>query len=184
MNLQEGSLIRIMPNKLWGVFDGKDVRVSGVVSAEATCANIGAFVIKNLFKEDKMDARTHRTREGVELLIAEMGDEHLLNTINFWLSKIERARASVDAPKRTGFNKLLYRYSEEDESDWAETAIEEFYIMAPRYFMEAVIRGLNIHEEVRRLQVVMGRDQRLVDRPLLESGTEDVDDYYPEDPPL
>ena len=111
-----------------------------------------------------MDARTHRTREGVEILIAEMGDEHLFNTINFWLSKMERARASVDAPRRTGFDKLLYRYSNEDESEWAETAIEEFYIMAPRYFMEALIRGLDCTRVIKRLQEVMGRRYRLSER--------------------
>lgn len=189
MKLQPGSLIKVvtdpsLPEGIWGVFNGKDVQVGGSVPVhvQATAANMGAFVIRNILKEDKkMDARTHRTREGVELLIAEMDDEHLLNTINFWLSKLRRARAAVDAPQRTGFNKLLYRTYEQEDTEWAESAIEEFYIMAPRYFMEALLRDLDLNPEVRILQEVMGRSQRLMDRVLIPYQEEPDGDYEDQD---
>lgn len=128
-----------------------------------------------------MNARFHRDRNGVEYLVAEMTDEHLINTIVFWVDKLKKAEARLDKPKMTKFQNLLYRYDEEDDEQWAAGQIEAFFIFAPRYFLEAFVRGISLEHVRGELTNILERDHQM--RPVagLLSGGDYEEDYLDPD---
>jgi hypothetical protein len=128
----------------------------------------GHYFKFNPSKEDNM--WTHMTKDGVEMNISTMTDEHLGNTINLYVRKLEEAsQASIE--NGSPIQKLFY--GEEDLKDIAERVIKLMRKRLPVYIFEASIRGLVIDEPLSRLRVVLGRrlGERRADHSLLLEGT-------------
>ena len=101
---------------------------------------------------------THKTREGVEMLIADMTDEHLLNTIHAAAGGIKNLRLALEAPVSvSAFERVMYKRKTMSEEDIAEK-LEWTMNHLGAYVFEAALRGLNI---TNTLQSAFGRSTSL-----------------------
>lgn len=110
----------------------------------------------------------HRTRDGTTMLIAQMDDEHLCNTIYCLLRKVQEAQmAAQNIDTATKFQRRLYNLpevSEEEVADMTRAVIQGLY----PYLAEAYLRGLEGPRLV--LVEVLGRkDAVSMGVPLLEA---------------
>lgn len=114
----------------------------------------------------------HRTRDGKEMPIAAMDDQHLVNMINMVYQKaivIKNSRSAGDP-----FKTRLYgvrKISDEDAADIINEMLED---MAP-YFIEAYLR--NLPEPRAMLMTLFDRAERLEgfdNLPALGSGVADL----------
>lgn len=86
----------------------------------------------------------HKTKEGVTMLIAEMGDEHLLSTIAIFCNNIGTFREILDNPKELKKSeKILYGSDNMSEGE-AGSKLLSLTDKLTSYVFEAAIRGLNV----------------------------------------
>jgi hypothetical protein len=98
----------------------------------------------------------HRTRDGKEMPIASMDDQHLVNMINMVYQRaviIKNSRKSTDP-----FKAALYGMRTISDEDAANIINEMLEDMAP-YFIEAYLR--NLSEPRTMLITLFDRDKRL-----------------------
>lgn len=96
----------------------------------------------------------HKTKEGITMLIAEMGDEHLLSTINIFCNNINTFREVLDNPKELKKSeKILYGSDTMSEGE-AGSKLLSLTDKLTSYVFEAAVRGLNISN---MLQIAYGR---------------------------
>ena len=81
----------------------------------------------------------HTTKDGIVMLIADMDDEHLSNTIGLFCRKIKAARLHIQKPKKTDFLSSLF--VDEDDIDH-EAIIKKSTERLLWYIFEASIRGM------------------------------------------
>ena len=122
----------------------------------------------------------HVTKDGRKMLIAEMDDNHLENTIKYVLRQIAMAKALLDGNiKQSKFDNAIYgKYKQFDEEDLSDllrnrTQIIQFYLG------EAMLRGMSFTNE---LQEVFERNEKLVvaspfETRLMLENFDDVDEF-------
>lgn len=103
--------------------------------------------------------KVHRTRAGNKLLIAEMSDQHLVNTVKLNLAKIAKLqRGLVETPSINPYHARLYGMPKVDIDEAARKSRNVIEHMYP-YLAELYLRGLT--DLVEPLRKVVGRDGQL-----------------------
>lgn len=91
---------------------------------------------------------THRTTEGREMLIAEMDDSHLLNTINLFCRRLAQAIQIMNREENLVTDKVIAhlqpRYSAANLMAKARQELTKADQKIAAYIVEATLRGLNI----------------------------------------
>jgi len=130
-----------------------------------------------------MVRQIHVTKEGNKLLISEMENSHLGNTILYILRQIDTAKKMLEGKtERSEFEKAIYgNYKTMDKEDLQEIIRGRSEILQP-YLGEAMLRGLDYTKE---LQETFERAEKIsVHSPfesallLEESDYEDVEDNF------
>ncbi len=99
----------------------------------------------------------HTDKEGNRMLIAEMNDKHLVNTINFQIRRLKSLRnASTIGDKVSKFDQVLYGIDDLDEGRAAHHFKDQLVCLSP-YIIEAYVRGLD--ESAIALGEALGRDK-------------------------
>lgn len=109
----------------------------------------------------------HITRDGDNLLIAQMSDTHLRNFLNLLFDQIRQAKEIGQAnTKASEFDRALYNLPEINETEAGQMVRQVLKQMYP-YLTEAFLRDM---EDVRAdLVEVMGRNGKLVALPMLSA---------------
>lgn len=116
----------------------------------------------------------HRTATGQKLLIAEMGDQHLVNTVKLILNGIEqRNKMLVGASGLSEYQAKLYSVEVLDVAAVAKknrSAIQQLY----PYLAELYLRGMD--QLVPDVQAAVGRAGQLITAhtQMLESGSHNL----------
>lgn len=96
----------------------------------------------------------HKTKDGVELFICSMDDDHLMNTIRYIITHLETAKSIVEKVTRS-FDHLMY--GSEMSEEQAEDLIRNYDRYLSAYVLEANVRKLNIDNEMERLNNFLER---------------------------
>lgn len=98
---------------------------------------------------------THTDATGRTMLVAEMTDSHLLNTIKMYLTRVKQCSEYIDAVENGEPVKVnaLQRTFYGDQAnpmkkDMAEKLLKTSIASLPRFVMEACLRGLNVTSEL------------------------------------
>lgn len=94
---------------------------------------------------------THTTKTGQEILIAQMEDSHILNTIRALMARLEAARHYAEAPQTAS---VLYEALNVKPEGWdkkdALACIRWVHERIPAYILEATLRGLEVTQLVQQ----------------------------------
>jgi hypothetical protein len=104
----------------------------------------------------------HKTKESDIMLICEMEDSHLANTIRYFGRKLESMRRLADNGKISEYEKRLYNRQSISQTDLADITKEVANRLAP-YALEASLRGLPITEDIRRIFMRTQKVERQTD---------------------
>lgn len=117
----------------------------------------------------------HRCKDGNVVLIAQMSDEHLCNTIHYYLRKVFEAQQLLKRiDQSTTFQRHLYGLSEISQKDLAEVIRKVVQMLYP-YLAEAYLRDLAGPRQA--MIDILGRDKAIeADVLLLEADNEDYDE--------
>jgi hypothetical protein len=97
----------------------------------------------------------HKTKDGDVMLLQNMEDSHIMNTINFKIRNLEKSLELVSInPIQARLNGLT-----QDVSFSALNYAEACSEVMPHYFMEANLRGLDTREELEKYKIILGRDK-------------------------
>lgn len=103
--------------------------------------------------------RKHCTRDGRKMLIAEMSDEHLQNTVKLKMANIAKLqRGLVEAPQINPYHARLYGMPKLDIDEAAEHSRQIIDSLYP-YLSELYLRGLN--DLAKPLRKLIGRSGQL-----------------------
>ena len=102
---------------------------------------------ENIDREDSFFI--HKTRAGKSLFIYEMDDDHLLNTIDLLIIKLEEAKKAL-AEDSNNFKNVVYQRNIDKESLKRKSTF--FLITLQKYVFEAVIRKLDIEDQIKALK--------------------------------
>ena len=92
---------------------------------------------------------THTTRDGVTMLVANMEDSHLLNTIKLLCKDIEQNRlVLISDIEETSIDYILSWYDLWDLKEFAKNKIRNGYNNILIYVLEASIRWLDISTQL------------------------------------
>ena len=97
----------------------------------------------------------HTTKEGIVMDISQMDDNHLINTINLHVTKLQEAKNIIDGISKSKFSTKFY--DEEDYTKEAEIYVEFFNHRFAHYIFEATIRNLNIEIPMQSLRDILNR---------------------------
>ena len=99
--------------------------------------------------------KTHTTREGDQMLVAEMSDSHLLNTVELNIRKAETAKGKAQALPTSDYARGLYGVKRVDAEEAGRMVRTIMDAMTP-YIAEMWVRGIgdNLREQV---QVLLDR---------------------------
>jgi len=156
-----------MPRKAW-LYDDINEPLSPVMEASAKA--LIDILNKNKPRGSKMRTQ-HTTKDGNVMSIASMESEHLFNTINLSVKKLEVANNLINKSKKKTADNVIYGTGFDSED--AEQYIEDFRDIIAPYLVEAVIRGLDLLPVTEKLQGIFERkDKRteVLDCFLLEEG--------------
>lgn len=112
------------------------------------------FDFKQLYNLKEKETNTmfdlHQTADGRSLLICQMDDSHLMNTISMYCRNIKNARLVIEQGnvKLPTVAKVLTgnKFDRERQVANAESTIRSSHNKLQPYVMEASLRGLNISE--------------------------------------
>ena len=91
----------------------------------------------------------HRTANGEEMMIAQMSDDHLIETIKLFCSRIETCAKILNGIKIEGgalIRALRPEFSQEAMKEKATLLVRDLDEEIQPYVMEACLRNLNISE--------------------------------------
>ena len=124
---------------------------------------------------------THRTKDGNKMLVAEMTDEHLLNTIHLVLDSALRTKGSGDpASAMSDFQASMYgieRVDSKKAGELVRAAVERLY----PYLSELFLRQFTITDEDyatkvdkahEKLVSLLGRHESLAPKPMIPAFSE------------
>jgi hypothetical protein len=125
----------------------------------------------------------HKDRGGNVLMICEMGDSHLINTIKMILRKIKEISIfSMNEDNIDVYEQELYEYSKIDKKKAANLTKKASIALAP-YILELCLRGLSNEIET-DLQTAFSRNKQFIRKynmPLLINEQHDNDECESED---
>lgn len=133
--------------------------------------------IKHLKIESFMQ---HTTRNGETILISEMEDSHLKNTISYKIKKLRMAKAILRAnnEKPDEFFESIYNRPRLSKSE-AKNHVKYFMKNVAPYILEMMIREEDVSECISDIQTLLERKSQLseIDIPLLQESNnfEDAD---------
>lgn len=84
--------------------------------------------------------RVHRTKNGVEIPICSMDNQHLMNTAELLLKKLEKAKVTINS-NVSKWNEALYG-KHADTVENSSNYVRTFFAIFPHYFFEILIRNL------------------------------------------
>jgi len=107
--------------------------------------------------------RVHRTKDGQDMLVSEMEDSHLVNTIKMIIKNMQAAKNIIDQElKATDSYALLNGMPDSKE---ARGKAKAFLKQSPQklemYIFELFLRGLDESKVRADLQEVMGRKDKI-----------------------
>ena len=118
----------------------------------------------------------HRTKDGKEMLICQMDDKHLGNTINLFLNKLGEAKRLLTLEiSENKFKSALRGRSSKDLTKAAERAIREITEKLYPYLAESMLRGIYYTERMQAIFERKGAEADIGYLPLNEG-------YYLEEP--
>ncbi len=98
-------------------------------------------------EEEEIMNNIHITKDGKKMLISQMENNHLLNTIKFYLNKIESAKKYLESKiNMNNFKSALYGINNEQVSKKAKESIPIITNKLLPYIFEAALRGVDITE--------------------------------------
>jgi len=100
----------------------------------------------------------HTTRDGQVMLIAEMTDKHLKNTISLYIDSLGHAKNVINGKTDTFQNKLV---GNRDSKVDAERFVDGYNNLFPSYIFEAVLRGVDIEKYMKKVRKLHDRDSQL-----------------------
>jgi len=100
----------------------------------------------------------HLDKDGNIILIAEMSDEHLQNTIRYFVKRLRGAK-DIFNQTQNPFDKKLY--GRKFNKSAAGEYIEEFFGKVGVYVLEANLRNLDIKETLDTLRIIVNRDKAM-----------------------
>jgi hypothetical protein len=105
----------------------------------------------------------HITKDGNKMLIGQMDDSHLINTINMHFRNLSNLRTQLNAQSDNGKNKLLSFLDKRESIDpeRIKSIYEGILVSIGDYYMEAVLRGLDTDEMRDELRASLGRSEKL-----------------------
>lgn len=101
--------------------------------------------------------RYHTTKDGQTMLICEMDDQHLVNTILLLEKKFQEIKTFSEDNVTNDYERYLYNRKVITSKELAEKTKDIAELIAP-YVLEAVLRGIQITLTVQRM---FGRKERV-----------------------
>lgn len=129
----------------------------------------------------------HRTKDGNVMLIAEMTDSHLKNTIKLFIRKMMEVRhACATQPELGPMERAMYGISEADPTEGGRLLRVITQKLYP-YLAELFLRGIDEDSEIRLalVEAVGGRSHAVVGaviRLVSNIDDDDLDDTWGHDP--
>jgi predicted transcriptional regulator len=124
--------------------------------------------------------KKHKTKDGRVIAINQMDDNHLYNTIKYFIRRLSIAKDIINEEKKGNkfFNKIN---GVEFDIDAAEDYVESFNDMIGNYIYEALIRNIDIKSLISEIQELIERKGAIT---VEQSGFEQnviEQDYYLDD---
>lgn len=126
--------------------------------------------------------KTHTTREGVTLLLSEMTDSHLLNTMNLFIRQLATARLVLqksDTVEPNEYLDILEGRSGLFSREIAISIVRKFEEKFAYYYFEAAVRALPLNDIIGRYRVLINRSSSI--NPGLFSKVDSLIDLAEED---
>ena len=126
--------------------------------------------------------KTHTTKDGSKMLICQMDDSHLKNTINYMIREINKQKANLSASVEiTPLKSALYGIKKEDVSGRAHRAIPKMVELMFPYLAEAMLRGMDFSKDLQEMLERSGQETCATSLMLKDSDCDDcLDDHYDE----
>ncbi len=125
---------------------------------------------------------SHTTKDGQSMLICQMEDRHLSNTIKSFCREIEKCRKVITQPSVEDQMIAIFNsgYSQANLKEQAGKQLKIYHERLQRYLGEALLRGLNLSNE---LKIAYGRTGQVTNtfNITLELIEGDDDDDYGDD---
>ena len=100
----------------------------------------------------------HTTKEGNKILIAQMGNAHLENTIKLLFNRIKLAMAILSEDTKITPESVVFHHKNINKIEQSKVLMELCIDNLPKYIFEATIRWINYTKE---LQDVLWRSEAL-----------------------
>lgn len=104
--------------------------------------------------------KKHVTRDGVEMPIASMADDHLYNTLRMFLARVKQLRetASLPVSQVSEFDRVVYGLSDVSPAEAGRKVSEIVDHLAP-YLLEGMLRPTMAADVALMFQRAMGRTE-------------------------
>lgn len=123
--------------------------------------------------------KTHRTKDGVEMLICQMGDKHLLNTIKLICQQMSEQR-NIMLGEYEAVDPMIAMFTnqatEQSQREAAKAKVRVFHDLLVHYVIEAVLRDFDVSEYVVEAYGRYRKTTAPRSKPLLLDGANDQDD--------
>ena len=123
----------------------------------------------------------HRTKEGIEMNINQMENDHLINTIKMFVKNLQSARDTMERGAGGFYEKANDIHVDIEK---ANTFVRGFHQMFSPYILEALIRDLDVSEQVKEYQTIIERKTAVpFNKTTLQIGAREMDDddFYEEE---
>ena len=94
----------------------------------------------------------HKTKDGRTMLVAEMDDSHLINTINYIILRMDDAKKMLSFDNNDFASIVMKR---KINTDAVKERVHALYIIIHRYIVEAIMRRLEIEEQLDLLRELL-----------------------------
>ena len=149
------------------------------VNARAQCLLIQKTINLRRVKMEGLYEFKHRTKDGRNLFLEEMTDNHLLNTMGLLLDNLDKARAVINGKQASTWKRKT------QPSVLSIDDAEEFYIYFKlkfsSYLMEAALRDLDISCIKERLREILERNGKIEVHGISEAKEIGFDEYQQEE---
>lgn len=92
----------------------------------------------------------HKTKDGKMILISQMEDSHLKNTIDLFIKQIKECQSIMDdeVKHKSNLDYITSGLDMRNSKDRAESTLKKILHTIPYYVYEATIRGINYTEQL------------------------------------